>query len=205
MKESDRLTEHERAFAEQNHELIYKFLNQERLPESEFYDIVAWGYLKAVQRYHREPKLKEYSFSTIAWYAMRCRVGNKRRADRIRDAMIAFSINEQTEDGTEYGDFIQDAKDAFRELEQEEDLQELLDKLMPALTDRQRRHVVSTLKGYKPTEIIHKERIRVQDFHQDTKAIQSAARKALPEIFCGGGVLLEIRIGRWRKYGKIPA
>lgn len=34
MKESDRLTEHERAFAEQNHELIYKFLNQERLPES---------------------------------------------------------------------------------------------------------------------------------------------------------------------------
>lgn len=190
MTESDRLTEQERAFAEQNHGLIYEFLKRNNLPESEFYGVAAWGYLKAVQRYHREPRLKIYSFSTVAWYAMRCRVGNKRRADRIRDAMIAFSINELTEDGTEYGDFIQDAKDAFRELEQRENLQELLDKLMPALTDRQRRHVVSTLKGYKPTEIIHKERIRVQDFHQDTKAIQSAARKALPEIFCGGGYLI---------------
>lgn len=191
MKDSDRLTEQERAFAEQNHELIYKFLKRNNLPESEFYSVAAWGYLKAVQRYHREPKLKEYSFSTIAWSSMRCRVGNKQRADRIRDAMIAFSINELTEGGTEYGEFIQDAKDAFRELEQEENLQELLNKLMPALTDRQRRHVVSTLEGYRPAEIMHKESIRIQDFHQDTKAIQNAARKALPEIFCGGGYYLK--------------
>lgn len=38
---------------------------------------------------------------------------------------------------------------------------------------------------------MHKESIRIQDFHQDTKAIQNAARKALPEIFCGGGYYLK--------------
>lgn len=190
MDQSEKLTEHERAFAEKNHNLIYKFLAANDLQVDEFYDVAAIGYIKAVTRYNREPQLQKYSFTTIAWQAMRSSVGNKRRANRIRDAMIAFSINELTDDGTEYGEFIRDAKDAFLKLEQQDSLQELLDKLMPALTDRQRRHVVARLEGYKAREIIHEQRIRCQDYHADTKAIEAAARETLPALFSEGGCLM---------------
>lgn len=206
MKQSERLTEQERTFAERYHNLIYSFLNENHLQQDEFYDVAALGYLKAVRRYHREPKLKEYSFTTIAWQAMRSCVGNKRKSDRIRDAMIAFSINELTDNGTEYGEFIQNASDAFRELEQQENLQELLAKIMPALTERQRNHIVAALEGYKPREIMQKQHVSVQHYHEDRKAIQAATAEVLPAFFCGGGVLDEIRIRRrWQQYGKIPA
>lgn len=43
---NERLTEPERAFAEQRHNLIYSFLNSNSLPVNEFYDVVAFGYLR---------------------------------------------------------------------------------------------------------------------------------------------------------------
>lgn len=189
MRRSERLTEQERTFAEQNHDLVYAFLNQNHLQESEFYDVVAWGYLRAVQRYHREPQLKKYSFSTIAWNAMRCYVGNKRKSDKIRNAMIAFSINELTEEGTECGEFIRSAKDAFWELEQQENLEELLSKIMPMLTESQKDHIIAALEGYKPCEIMQKEHISVQHYQKDRKVIQAAVAEVLPAFSGGGGVL----------------
>ena len=56
MKKNNYLTDTERLFAEERHALIYKFLNTNGLPEDEFYDVVAFGYLRAVRRYHREKK-----------------------------------------------------------------------------------------------------------------------------------------------------
>lgn len=35
------------------------------------YDIVVFGYLRAVERYLAEPGLRRYQFSTVAWRAMR--------------------------------------------------------------------------------------------------------------------------------------
>ena len=42
------LTKEQQAFATAHHSLVYKFLNENRLPEDEFYDVVIFGYLKAV-------------------------------------------------------------------------------------------------------------------------------------------------------------
>ena len=41
------LTKEQQAFATAHHSLVYKFLNENRLPEDEFYDVVIFGYLKA--------------------------------------------------------------------------------------------------------------------------------------------------------------
>lgn len=185
---NERLTEPERAFAEQRHNLIYSFLNANSLPVNEFYDVVAFGYLRAVRRYHREKKLQKYSFNTIAWQAMRSEVGNKRKADRIRDALIAYSLNDVTEDRTELGEFVRSAKDSFRELEEQESLQELLAELMPALTEKQRGHIVATLEGYKAREIMQQQRESVQEYHANNRAIKKAAREVLPAFLCAGGV-----------------
>ena len=64
------LNDTQRIFADKNHNLVYKFLHEKNLPASEYYDIVIFGYLRAVQRYLTDPNLTGYSFSTVAWRAM---------------------------------------------------------------------------------------------------------------------------------------
>lgn len=65
------LTEEQRRFAADNHDLIYSFLQEQKLDIDCFYDIAVFGYLRAVERYLTEPKLQRYQFSTVAWRAMR--------------------------------------------------------------------------------------------------------------------------------------
>ena len=64
------LNDTQRFFAEKNHNLVYKFLHEKNLPASEYYDIIIFGYLRAVQRYLTDPNLAGYSFATVAWRAM---------------------------------------------------------------------------------------------------------------------------------------
>jgi len=47
-------------------EKVYKFLNENRLPEDEFYDVVIFGYLKAVRDYFSDLTAQQFTFSTIA-------------------------------------------------------------------------------------------------------------------------------------------
>jgi RNA polymerase sigma-70 factor (ECF subfamily) len=65
------LTEEEKAFAAENHGLIYRFLNKKRLEHSEFYDVAVFGFLRAVRRYLAKPELRQrYKFSSVAWRDM---------------------------------------------------------------------------------------------------------------------------------------
>ena len=49
------LTEEQRQFAAENHNLIYKYLWDRRLEIDDYYDIAVFGYLRAVKRYLTEP------------------------------------------------------------------------------------------------------------------------------------------------------
>ena len=60
------LTKEQQAFATAHHSLVYKFLNENRLPEDEFYDVVIFGYLKAVRDYFSDLTAQQFTFSTIA-------------------------------------------------------------------------------------------------------------------------------------------
>lgn len=84
------LTAEQRDFAADHHGLVYKFLNENRLPESEFYDVVIFGYLRAVKRYLTESALQQYRFTTIAWSCMRVDLCNyfKKNHRQKRDAEI---------------------------------------------------------------------------------------------------------------------
>ena len=84
------LNDTQRVFAEKNHNLVYKFLHEKNLPASEYYDIVIFGYLRAVQRYLTDPNLAGYSFATVAWRAMEGEVANTRRTDKRRVRVIRF-------------------------------------------------------------------------------------------------------------------
>ena len=70
------LTNEEQRFATKNHNLVMSFLNKKSLAESDFYDVVIFGYLRAVQEYCEKMKLRRYSFSTISWKRMRSALSN---------------------------------------------------------------------------------------------------------------------------------
>lgn len=74
------LTPEQGTFAAENHGLVLKFLNENHLSEDEYYDVVIFGYLKAVKDYTTRANLRTYSFTTIAWRYMSRAVYNHRRS-----------------------------------------------------------------------------------------------------------------------------
>lgn len=101
------LTGKQQRFAEENHHLVHAFLKKRNLPESVFYDIVIFGYLRAVQEYCEVPSLHRFKFSTLAWKRMRSSLSNhykylsrpKRSAPTVSlDALIGDEVGLYWED-----------------------------------------------------------------------------------------------------------
>lgn len=78
------LTKEQQEFAAEHHGLVYRFLNDNHLPEDEFYDVVIFPYLKAVRDYCDNASAQEYSFSTIAIRQMRFRLYDYFRSQERR-------------------------------------------------------------------------------------------------------------------------
>lgn len=80
------LTEEERTFASENHWIINWFFNTTNYSASEYYDVAAVGYLKAVKRWFAREDIHRYAFSTIARQAMRSYISSemKKNDRRIR-------------------------------------------------------------------------------------------------------------------------
>ena len=64
------MTQEERDFAEQHHDLVIDYLCCKRLPMDDFYDVVIFGYLSAVQQYFRNPPAG-VKFKAMAFRAMK--------------------------------------------------------------------------------------------------------------------------------------
>lgn len=183
------LNQKERRFAEENHGLIYSFMNCYRLPEAEYYDICAIAYLLAVKEWHGKPELREkYCFSTIAFKKMESAKIKKYHADRARDAYIAFSLNDLNAEGNEYLIQLPDPHDALREAQAERDIAELLQEVMPALTERQRSHLVKLLEGKNHRDITREDHVAVTDFWADRRSIRAAVTAVIGRESCGGGI-----------------
>lgn len=125
------LSSEQQKFATDHHGLVYKFLRENNLQENEFYDVVIFGYLRAVQRYLTEPKLKKFSFSTIGWNAMRCEFSNSKRAQNcLKRKVELLSINSEINaDGYSLEDTIASPDSLMQQLETELLLHELAGKI----------------------------------------------------------------------------
>ena len=86
------MTDEQRRFAAEHHNLIYRFLHERGWAVSEYYDIAALGFLRAVRRYLSVPGLEEYAFSSIAWPAMNQSIASFLRAEaRRKDAELRYA------------------------------------------------------------------------------------------------------------------
>lgn len=59
------LTEEEKIFAEEHHDMIYRYLRIHELPIDPWYDILIIPYLQAVKKYHTYEHLKKLKFDQI--------------------------------------------------------------------------------------------------------------------------------------------
>lgn len=84
------LTEKERQFATENHYMIEDFLRYHKLPKNEWYDVVVFRYLLAVQNWFRRPELHKYPFVSIVRRGLGSAVHNERalQSRRIKTASL---------------------------------------------------------------------------------------------------------------------
>lgn len=61
------LTDDERKFSEDNHDLIFKYMKVHQLDPEEWYDILVIPYLQAVKKYHTYEYLREFKFIQICY------------------------------------------------------------------------------------------------------------------------------------------
>lgn len=171
-------TKEEQAFAEENHNLVYVFLNEKKLSECDFYDIVIFGYLRAVQEYCRSSSLSKYKFSTLAWRRMYHILMDyyKYLESPKRKAMV-LSLEECIEyerEGPDEGNTVYDIM-----FEEREDF--LMHELAQNLQPREMRIVKMKARGDKMHDIAKSERMTFQEINRVLCNIYPTVR----EIFYG--------------------
>ena len=177
MHETRKLSAEEKSFAESNLGLVYSFMKSNGLDAEEFYDVVIFGFLKAVRQYHDRADLRQYTFATIAYKYMQVSLqlyfkkshAGKRRADspEIRlDANTAEEIQEKNHElYTTVTDF---ADDLVMQLY----YQRILCKLKPE--DRQL--IAFMMDGYSVAEIAAMQKTSKQAVYQRITRIRQRLR-----------------------------
>ena len=79
---STKLTDEQQRFASENHYIVENFLKYRKLNWDKYYDVVIFGYIRAVKNYFMRQDLWVYNFSTIAQYAMKSDLYNYYRKQR---------------------------------------------------------------------------------------------------------------------------
>lgn len=100
------LTPAEQAVAAENHYIVERFLASKKLPPDEWYDVVVFRYLRAIELWFRRPDLYKYQFTTIAWRNMTSAVSNERVKQSRRIRAISLDTVIPGTDGMTFGDTI---------------------------------------------------------------------------------------------------
>ena len=157
MKKIHLLTPKQQQFAEQNHQIVECFLSRKRLDAEEFYDVVIFGYLLAVQEYLENSRLTDnYAFSTIAWRNMNdCLINEYTYWNREKRSAVTNPLEEECLSiDTLLPNRMQRAAETL-------DNQKLLVKLLAYITPKEQEVVRLKADGYTYQEIAEKCRISV--------------------------------------------
>lgn len=173
------LTPEQRLFAAEHHGLVYAFLKEKNLPESEYYDIVIFGFLRAVRRYFTETALSEYKFSTIAWNCMYVDLCNYFKAQqRQKRTATVISIHISRSDN---GLPLEETIGSPDELMQQLETKLLLHDLANHVSRQQMDMVRLRTSGYSDRDIARKHNIS----RDQVRKLLSEVRSAL-EAICYG-------------------
>lgn len=168
-------TKEEQQFAEENHDLVYAFLNEKKLSADEYYDVIVFGYLRAVQLYEPNSKGGKYKFSTFAWKQMQGELANYHKyVSRQKRNSTLISLDKSI-----YRGEILRMEDAIPNCDFLSELMEnlLIDELARQLPAREMRIVRMKLLGCKMHEIAKAERLTFQEINRLLYNIYPTVRK----------------------------
>lgn len=132
------MIQEERELAEQRHDLVIDFLRYKCLPIDDYYDIVIFGYLTAVQQYLRDPPLN-VSFEGMAIRAMKDSILRDREYQtRAKRYGITVSLNNA---GSTLSDPRQDTE---RQIEHKA----LLEQVVSVATPKESRIINLLMEGF---------------------------------------------------------
>lgn len=156
MKRLYPLTSEEQGFAAVHIDLVEKFLRRERLDPAEYYDIVIFGYLEAVQKQCRAPIAEErQNFKALAKICMRCAVGEDKRfqnQEKRRGNPLSMDYLETDTDGDDFSfhDLIADITQATENQVFDADLAA---RILAVATPREREAIDLVCQGYETHEV----------------------------------------------------
>jgi len=159
------MTAEQRKLAEANHDLVGAFLRENKLPEEQFYDVVIFGYLCAVQQYCENPNLKKkYTLATLAWKKMKRELvhyynylGSDKRSYHT------VSLHESICEGSDlcWEDVLHDDGDILKDLQMEL----ILHELAARLPKREMRIIRRKINGDKMHDIAKAEKLTFRDIN----------------------------------------
>ena len=170
------LSEHEKQQAENNHSLVYSFLHRHGYDMENFYDVVVFGYLKAIQVYNRREDLwKKYQLAFICEQYMRSEIGNYFRTENAQkrnptENIISLDAN-YAESENFYNCVV--GKSAEVVLMESESIGDILKNL----SETQRRITVMKIKGYGNKEIYLILKIKPSTYYKELQHIKAVLEK----------------------------
>lgn len=175
-----RLTTEEQQFASENYGLVHSFLRRKKLDESDYFDIVIFGYLKAVRKYMNDPDLPRFAFSTIAWRKMGdCVYEYHQYLNRPKRRGVTISLESVNpkNKSLSLNDIISAPSTEFIDVE----IELLMLEIASKLSERQMQILRLKMDGYGINEIAEKQQTTIYDIRTSL----DKARKVVV-VVCGG-------------------
>ena len=145
------LTQLQKKFAEENLETVFHFLSQKGLPAEDYYDILIFGYLQAVQEYDENPALSRLQFSTVAWKKMGdCLNRHYLYENRPKRMAPTVSTHTYTRDGLTLDEILPDRR---KDLQDQAADRLLAMEILSCLTETERQMVHLKADGLTSREI----------------------------------------------------
>lgn len=134
------LTEEERVFAEEHHNLMYRYMRIHRLASEEWYDILIIPYLNAVKKYHEYERLQSLKFEQIFFRTLDSARSNYLRdmnREKHRPKNGLFNYDALLDDGFEEKNFEFELIDPYTNVERQVILKELYREFYRKCTERE--------------------------------------------------------------------
>lgn len=166
------LTPEQREFAAEYHNLIYAFLNKKGLREDDYYDIVVFGFLRAVNDYFNKMELRRYSFTTIAWRSMNQSLSNYFR-DQNRQKRHCYILS--LDSILSNGDFlpVEETAAVYDSLMMQLETNLLLTELASRVSRRQMKVIRMKAEGYGVKEIARDQKTTIRDVQELLESVYS--------------------------------
>ena len=174
------LTDYERKFAEENHNLVYGFLHRYGYDLENYYDIAIFGFLKAVQIYNRREDLRnKYDFPFICRQYMRSEIGNHSRTEGAKKREPLGTLVSLDAEYTETENLYHCIGAAGGKSPESEVIAiERMTEMISGLSETQRKITELKVDGYSSREIYSALEMKAPSYYVEVKRI----RKALAEM-----------------------